>query len=130
MKDDILNFEVRLFSPDGVNSPVLDYLDDLADISEEAHIKCVDQILNLPSLIFVRHKSVKAFKIKDYSLFELKIQHKNNTFSFFFIMEKPNVIVVYGFTKKTQKTEQKDIKNGTENLKNYLQKPKSISLDN
>ena len=45
-------------------------------------------------------------------------------------MEKPNVIVVYGFTKKTQKTEQRDVKNGVENLKNYLQKPKSISLDN
>lgn len=128
MKEDILNFEVKLYSPDGVNSPVMDYLDSLADINEEAHIKCLDQILNLPSLIFLRHKSVKAFNIKGYSLFELKIRHKNNAFRFFFVMQKPDVVVLYGFTKKTQKTDKKDVKFGMENLKDYLEKQKTISL--
>lgn len=39
MKDDILNFEVRLFSPDGVNSPVAEYLVELAEKDLQALYK-------------------------------------------------------------------------------------------
>jgi phage-related protein len=129
VKEDILDFEVRLYSPDGVNSPVVDFLDELSEVSEDLHIKCVDNILNLPEMIFIKHKNIKSFKIKKYTLFELKIRYKNDAFRFFFIMEKPDIIVLYGFTKKTQKTEKKDIKNGVKNLKDYLKNQKSVSFE-
>jgi phage-related protein len=129
MREDILDFQVRLYSPDGVNSPVEDYLDELAEINERLWIKCVDQILNLPLLVFTRHKSIKPFEIKNTNLFELKVRHDNNAIRFFFIIERPNVIVLYGFTKKSQKTDKRDIKQGLKNLKQYLQTKKSITLD-
>lgn len=83
MHEDILNFQVRLYSPNGKDSPVEDYLDDLADTNKQAWVKCVDQILNLPQLIFIRHKSIKPFQVKSESLFELKVRHQNNTFRFY-----------------------------------------------
>lgn len=43
-------------------------------------------------------------------------------------MEKPNVIVVYGFTKKTQKTEQKDIKKGLQQLNEYKNTKSSVAF--
>ena len=119
MKDDILNFEVHLFSPDGVNSPVAEYLVELAEKDLQALYKCTSEIIDLPKLIFSRHKDIKTFKVGSQSFFELKVRYKNNAFRFFFVMEKPNVIIIYGFTKKTQKTEQKDIKKGLQYLGEY-----------
>jgi phage-related protein len=129
MKEDILNFEVRFYSPDGANSPVIEYLVELYQKDEMIFKKCTSEITDLPKLIFARHKDIKPFKTNGESFFELKVRYKNNAFRFFFVLKKPNIIVVYGFTKKTQKTEKKDINKGLEYLKDYSNQEKSLSLN-
>jgi phage-related protein len=113
-----------------VNSPVIEYLIKIYQKDSVAFKKCTSEITDLPKLIFARHKGIKPFKIKDESFFELKVRYKNNAFRFFFTMEEPDVIVVYGFSKKTQKTEKKDIKKGLQYLKNYKETQSSIDLSN
>jgi phage-related protein len=42
-------------------------------------------------------------------------------------MEKPKIITVYGFTKKTQKTEKRDISQGINFLEMYLSDKNTIN---
>lgn len=128
MKEDILNFEVRFYSQDGQNSPVKDYLVDLNDINPELAKEAMKDIYYLPKHIFLQTKSVKYFKVGTKRFCELRVKHKNNICRFFFILENPNLIIFYGFIKKTQKTEEKDKKLGVKYLKEYEQNPRSISL--
>jgi phage-related protein len=125
--DEILKFKVLFYSPDRVNSPVTDYLNDLMKKNQEATIKCIDELQDLPLLISTRAKNIKTFKHGKHNFFELKVKYKNNEFRFFFIMEKPKIITVYGFTKKTQKTEKRDISQGINFLEMYLSDKNTIN---
>ncbi len=130
MQEDILNFDVRFYTTNPAFSPVGEYLVSLAEIDKKAFYVCVSDIIDLPKLIFLRHKHIKFFKTAKHSFFELKSRYKNNEFRFFFILEKPSIIVIYGFTKKSQKTEKIDIKNAIGELGNYLKRKTSISVKN
>jgi phage-related protein len=127
--EDIKEFKVRLYSPDGVNSPILEYLFELSKKNKEAYFKCLDELLGLPLSIVNNDKSIKPFKGQKVKFSELKVKQKNNEFRFFFAIEKPNVIVIYGFTKKTQKTEKNDIKNGVNNFEDYQINHLTIPFD-
>jgi len=129
MKEDILNFEVRLFSPDGVNSPVLDYLFELNNKNQDLAKQAIKDLFALPEHFYL-FTNIKHFKHGSKKFYELRVRHKNSICRFFFVAENPNLIVVYGFTKKTQKTEEKDIKKGINSLKQYQNSQNSISLKN
>lgn len=124
--EDILKFQVLFYSSDGVNSPVKDYLAELYDKNQEAGEKCLFMIKDLPLHYYTKNKSIKHFTDAKHSFFELKVKHKNNEFRFFFVTQKPNMIVLYGFTKKTQKTDKRDVNQGINNLELYLDNQKTI----
>lgn len=127
MKADILTFQVRLYSPDGVNSPVMDYLFELFSKNPNLAKEAVKSLYSLPQDFYL-FRNIKHFKHGSKKFYELRVRHKNNICRFFFTVESPNLIVVYGFTKKTQKTEKQDIEKGIDYLKDYEQKPQTISL--
>lgn len=129
MKDYILNFEVRLFSPDGVNSPVLDYLFELKNRNQDLAKQAIKDLFTLLEHFYL-FTNIKHFKHGSKKFYELRVRHKNNICRFFFVVENPNLIVVYGFTKKTQKTEEKDIKKGIDYLEQYQNIQSTISLKN
>ena len=125
--EDIIKFKVLFYSQDGVNSPVIEYLNELLKKNKEATIKCLDELKDLPISVYNRSKNIKPFKNYKHNFFELKVKQKNNEFRFFFIMEKANIIVVHGFTKKTQKTEKRDLSQGVNTLELYLIDKKTIN---
>lgn len=126
--EDILKFKVLFYSNDGVNSPIINFLNELLVDNKENAIKCLEHLENLPLLIFNRAKEIKSFSHPKLNFFELKVKGKNKTeYRFFFIMENPSVVVVYAFDKKTQKTEKRDINKGVGNLEMYLVNKKTIT---
>ncbi len=114
------NYKVYLVSNDGINSPVADYLIDLSKINKELFVKAISHLKSLPNL----HDSftdIKHFSHSSFRCFELRVKSGNNICRFFYTIEKPNFVVLHGFTKKTQKTETKEIKQGENNLIIYQQ---------
>jgi phage-related protein len=126
MIEDILGFEVKLYSPDGQNSPVVKYIKELLEKNPDLGFKSLEQIPLIPKLMYL-FENIKHFKVGKYKFYELRVREKNNICRFFFTLEKPNFIVFFGFTKQTQKTEKKDIELG---LKYYLDfKEKGLTID-
>jgi phage-related protein len=128
MFSDILNFKVKLYSKNGKSSEVLDYLEELIVKNENLGQKSITGIKNLPAKIY-SNTDIEPFKTGKYSLKELRIRSGSDICRYFFVMENPNVIVVYGFTKKTQKTDKKDIARGIDNLEDYLKNKITIDFD-
>lgn len=127
MKDDILDFQVKLYSPDGVNSPVLDYLFELNKKNQGLTKQAIKDLYTLPQHFYL-FTNIKHFKQGSKKFYELRVRYKNDICRFFFTLQSPDLIVVYGFTKKTQKTEKKDIKKGINYLEEYEQNHQTIDL--
>lgn len=127
--EDILKFQVLFYSQDGVNSPVKDFIASLYDKNQPAGEKCLFMIKDLPILVYSKNKAIKKFVDSKHDFFELKVKHKNNEFRFFFVIDKSKIITIYGFTKKTQKTEKRDVNQGVNNLEMYLKNKKTIPFD-
>ena len=128
MFKDIVNFEVRLASKDGETSDIQEYLDELIIKNPNMADKALIALNTLPNRILI-NKDIKPIKSEKAKLFELRVQSKNDICRFFFVIERPNVIVLYGFTKKTQKTDKKDINAGIRAFEEYQETKLSIPLD-
>jgi phage-related protein len=128
MFKEITDFEVRLFSKDGVNSEVLAYIDELVIKNPNMALKAITSLSDLPNKIYL-NKDIKAIKTSKAKLYEIRIQSKNDICRFFFVIERPNVIVLYGFTKKTQKTDVRDINTGLKAYEIYQENKKTIPFD-
>ena len=127
--EDILKYEVRFYSPDGKASPVLDYLGELSRTNKVTAIKCLEHIKILPLLVYNNNKAIKSFEHPMHKFYELKIKSINRTeFRFFFLKDNPNLIVIYGFSKNTQKTEKSDINRGVLAIEDYKNNNKSVTL--
>jgi phage-related protein len=119
-----------LYSKNGKTSPIEDYLADLLDSNKEFGLQAIAEIGKIPEIMYLGYsQKIKSFKQGAFKCLELRVKHKNNICRFFFIVEEPNYIVLYGFTKKTQKTEKNDIARGENNLKDYLKNKNSIIFD-
>ena len=112
------NFEVYLVSDDGIDSPIADYLIDLSSANKDLFEEAVANIKSLPDL-HSTFTNIEHFKLGKFRCYELRVMHKNNICRFFYTIEKPNFVIIHGFTKKTQKTERKEIKKGENNLYIY-----------
>jgi phage-related protein len=123
MFPDILNYSVVLYSPNGESSPVLDYIEELVSQNPKFAAKAILSLRKLPYKIFT-NEDTKPFKFSNKKLWELRVNHGTNICRFFYIIERPNIIVVYGFTKKTQKTAKKDFIQAFLLLEEYLQTKK------
>lgn len=82
----------------------------------------------MPAKIY-SNKDIKPIKTAKHNIKELRVQSGSNICRFFFVIENPSVIVVYGFTKKTQKTDKKEINSGINNLEDYLLNKLTIDFD-
>lgn len=128
MFPEIQTFTIRLASKDGITSQITDYLDELILKNPNMAKKAIYSLSNLPMKIYV-NSDIKPIKTNLAKLFELRIQSKSDICRFFFVIENPNVIVLYGFTKKTQKTDTKDINSGVQAYQEYQTSKKSIAFD-
>jgi len=129
MKLDILKFEVRLYSPDGVNSPITDYLYDLSRKNIDLTKQAIKDLYSLPQHFYL-FTNIKHFRHGSKKFYELRVRHKSDICRFFFTVVNPNFIVVYGFTKKTQKTEKQDVQKCVDYLDSFNKNSGSIALEN
>ncbi len=128
MYQDILSFSVYLYSEDGKTSSVIEFINELIDKNPVMARKAISAISNLPYKIYT-NTDIKSMKLEDAKFSELRVQSGSNICRFFFAIEKPNVIVLYGFTKKTQKTDKKDLNAGIKAYNGYLKNRQSIKFD-
>jgi|GEM_PF-2095462 len=126
--ENIKNMIVKLYSTDGESSPIIDYIKEMSDKNPSLAKQAIKDIYTLPNHLYL-NTNVKAFRVGKIRFQELRVRNKNNICRFFFEIDSPNVVVIYGFTKTTQKTEKKDIKLGIENLKDYRENRITISLE-
>lgn len=128
MFHDIINFSVRLASKDGFTSDIQGYIDELITKNPNMAVKAITGIADLPNRIYL-NKDIKPIKTYKAKLFELRIQSKNDICRFFFVVERPSVIVLYGFTKKTQRTDKKDLNAGIKAYEEYQETKLTIPFD-
>jgi phage-related protein len=129
MREDLLNFVVLFYSKDGVTSPILDYLQELSIKNEDLASKAIQSIVDLP-LKFYNFDDIKIIKTGKINFYELKVKAGSDACRFFFLIEKPNYVVFYGFTKKTQKTDSKDLKQGQKNLIDFNENQMAVNVTN
>ena len=92
-------------------------------------IRAVSAIKLLPAKI-LNNDGVKPMKYKGKVTFwELRVKSGSNICRFFYTLERPNIVIIHGFTKKTQKTDDKDIQQGLRNLADYRENGKAVSID-
>ena len=128
MWSDILNFQTLFYSTDGFSSPVTDYLADLIETDRDMVKKAISALRSLPQKAYL-NQDIKVFKVGKYKFFELRIISNTNICRFFYIIENPNFIILFGFTKKSQKTDVRDVNQGIQNLEDYIQNKKTIKSD-
>jgi phage-related protein len=128
MFEEIKNFIVKVAIKEDKSSQVIDYIYDLIQSNPVMANKAILNIKNLPFKIY-SNQDVKPIIHPKAKLFELKVQSKSSICRFFFVVERPNVIILYGFTKKTQKTDKKDINAGVNAFEEYKNNKKSIPFD-
>jgi phage-related protein len=110
-----------LFSKDGFNSEINEYLASLVNKNPNMRAKAIASIKLLPYKIY-NQEDVAPMKDKGRTVYwELKIRSSTNICRFFYTIVEPNIVVIHGFTKKTQKTDRKDIEKGLRNLEHYKQ---------
>ena len=125
MREDITQFTVRLYSPDGVGSPVIDYVEELEKNNFQMAIKATHAISQLPNKIYLG-SDIKPIRSGKYKFWELRVKSGSNICRFFFTIENPSVIVLFGFTKKTQKTEKRHLNKGTQYFLDYQEHRRTI----
>lgn len=128
MFQDIVDFKVRLSSKDGLSSEIVDYLEHLITTNPAMARKAIVNLAKLPLKIYA-NQDIKPIKDAKVKLFELRVESKNDICRFFFVLERPNVIVLYGFTKKTQKTDKKDLNIGFTAFEEYQENKQSIPFN-
>jgi phage-related protein len=128
MNQDILNFAIKVVVDEKGKSKVLEYIDELYLKNPKLAFKSVTNIINLPYKILSK-SDIKVIKTPAINLFELRIQSGSDICRFFFVIENPNIIVLYGFTKKTQNTDSKDINQGVTQYQEYLSNKLIIDFD-
>lgn len=121
-------FKVKYYSKDGKDSPVFQYLIELFDTSPNLAKEALYRLIDLPKHFYL-FNNIKIFKHGKIKCYELKVKRGSDICRFFFKVEEPNYIIIYGFTKKTQKTDKKDIKQGERNFKDYENNKIAIYLD-
>ena len=129
MREDLLDFVVLFYSKDGITSPVLDYLQELVSKNPDLAAKAIQSIIDLGQK-FYSFDDIKIIKTGKINFYELRVKSGSDICRFFFLVEKPNYIVFYGFTKKTQKTDNKDLKQGQKYLIDFLESKTVVSVSN
>ena len=127
-QEKILDFKVYCYSHDSNTSAILDYLLDLIKDNPDLARKSINSLSNLPKKYY-EFSDIKILKIYDKSFYELRVKSGNNICRFSFVIQEPNFIILLGFTKKTQKTEPKHLKQTYQNYLDYKQNQYSISFD-
>jgi phage-related protein len=124
--ESVLDFEVRLFSSNGLDSEISKYLKKLVLKNRLFGIKVISSIKRLPQKTY-HGEDIKPIRVQNKTSFwELKVRSEKNASRFFFIIENSKIIVFHGFTKKSQQTSKKDLKKGILNLENYRMNQCSI----
>ena len=118
----------KYFSPDGLDSPVFEYLLELQTSNPLLGKKALSMLKDLNKLVYL-NQHIKPFKQGKFRCSELRVRYKKDICRFFFIANEPHFIVFHGFTKKTEKTEAHDVAQGLKNLQSYLYSKNAIDLE-
>ena len=105
------NAKVYIALQDIGKSQVGRYLKELKRTKPLLYKKTINAIAKLP-IAHVNFINVKHLEHKGIKFYQLKVQSQSNISRFFYKLEAPNTLVIYGFTKKTQQTDIRDLDYG------------------
>ncbi len=109
--------EINFYHLENGDCPVQDYLDSLSNKQVEKAFFVLDLIENFD---IVPSKFFKKLEATD-DIWEARIQYGNNIFRLFGFFDGNNLIILnHAFTKKTQKTPDKEIKIAERRKKEYF----------
>lgn len=109
--------EISFYRLENGKCPVEDYLDTLSNKQVEKVFFVLDLI---ETIDLVPRKFFKKLEATN-DIWEVRIQHGNNIFRLFGFLDGNALVVLnHGFTKKTQKAPQKEIKIAEQRKKDYF----------
>ena len=109
--------KINFYHLENGDCPVQDYLDTLSDKQVEKVFFVLDLIENFN---IVPSKFFKKLEATD-DIWEVRIQYGNNIFRLFGFFDGNDLIILnHAFTKKTQKTPEKEIKIAERRKKEYF----------
>lgn len=126
--EDQLNFSIVFYSPDGITSPVLDFLQELSEKNLQNAMDCIIDLQNLPTLNY-SGSNVKTIRVGKVNCRYLRVKSASNIFRFYYCIKQPNIIVLYGFMKKSQKIDKRDMSKAEKNLQDFLNNNRTIPFD-
>jgi len=113
-----MEWVIEYYVTDNGKYPVKDFVDSLSPVGKAKYIFISDLLEQYG--IAVREPYVKAIKGKR-KLFEMRIKDKSNIHRIiYFVYTGKTLILLHGFTKKTQRTPAKDIRIAETRMKDYL----------
>jgi len=113
-----MNWSIEYFVSDSGRSPVKEFIDALSPDSKAKFIFIADLLAEYG--MTVREPYVKPIS-GTRKLFEVRIKDKQNIHRiFYFAYTGRKLILLHGFTKKTDKTPQREIGTAEKRMKEYL----------
>ena len=113
-----MEWVIEYYVTDNGKYPVKDFVDSLSPVGKAKYIFISDLLEQYG--IAVREPYVKAIKGKR-KLFEMRIKDKSNIHRIiYFVYTGKTLILLHGFTKKTQRTPAKEIRIAETRMKDYL----------
>ena len=114
-------WNIEYYESEGGNLPVRDFIDSLAEQHQAKIIQRVDMLAAKGTTL--KEPAVKNIKGK---IWELRIFVKENTYRiFYFAYTGRRMVLLHGFTKKTEKTPQREIDIAEERMKDYIRRNKN-----
>src|SRR3972149_3616007 len=113
-----MEWVIEYYVTDNEKYPVKDFVDSLSPDGKAKYIFISDLLEQYG--IAVREPYLKAIKGKR-KLFEMRIKDKSNIHRIiYFVYTGKTLILLHGFTKKTQRTPAKEIRIAETRMKDYL----------
>lgn len=121
----VMKWVIEYYVTDNGKYPVKDFVDSLSPEGKAKYIFISDLLEQYG--IQVREPYVKPIKGKK-KLFEMRIKEKSNIHRIiYFVFTGKTLILLHGFTKKTQRTPAKEIEIAEKRMKDYLTR-KGVSV--
>lgn len=115
-----MSWNIEYYETEGGNSPVQEFIDSLPDQHQAKITQRIDLLAEKGTLL--KEPYVKNVKEK---IWELRILAKENIHRiFYFAYTGRKMVLLHGFTKKTEKTPKKEIDIAEERIKDYIRRNK------
>lgn len=114
-------WNIEFYETEGGSLPVRDFIESLSDKHQAKIVHRIDLLAETGNTLKEPH--VKKLEGK---IWELRVQASPNIYRILYFTDiGKDIVLLHGFTKKTQKTPRKEIEIATERMKDYQRRNKN-----